>query len=346
MEQSQPQPQSPAVPPSEPSKPSPIQQPVLSPSSSKKPSQPSHLSKAPQIQPPMAVQKPKFQPTPVGIIYEEISLLDAFDDASGATDFPSLFESSLATFTQYSNPVSESVLELQAKPETRGVKPASGTKKRSENVNNNYPAIKKRDLVLQNPAPISTKDSTGKQFKFDEKKAAPYLHSTKLKNFLVHAGGTSANPKNLVRVDPLAGSFNNPAAMIITGHNNASKKDQNVRTSAKLSELLSGHQTTHHNPAAAVSKGFAGNLPLLKPASQPKKDLLKTSYSPFFNPGTVGTEPLKLEEIQQSNDHNAANKVRRPKSGENTTAALKKIYVGAKEKVRKYVWNTPGVNAA
>ena len=43
--------------------------------------QASKLSKAQQIQPPMIMPKQsRFQPTHVGIIYEEISLLDSLDD--------------------------------------------------------------------------------------------------------------------------------------------------------------------------------------------------------------------------------------------------------------------------
>ena len=303
----------------------------------------SHTGK---IQVPMALQKPKFQPTPVGIIYEEISLLDAFDDNSGIIDFPSLFESQIIA-SQYTSPISESALELQAKPENR-TKVGSHMKKRLEN--------KKQPDFIQNVGSSSTKESSGKRFKFDEKKAAQQLHSTKLKNFLVHAGG---NSKNAGKVDHLAGSFNNNAATIpvsipssiipnSTIPNNAIstipniKKEAMVKTGVKFNDLLAGAQTNYSNVTVKN-----GNLPLLKPPSQLKKELVKTSYFPFFG---ASSNEMRLEDIQQSAEHSNGTmhtgKLRRPKSGENTTATLKKIYIGNKDKSRKVVWNPPpGVNA-
>jgi len=286
------------------------------------------LSKSEQIKPPMAIQKAKFQPTAVGIIYEEISLLDAYDDTSTTTDFPSLFESQIIS-SQYSNAISENALELQPKLDNKA-KISSNTKRKSEN--------KRKEL--QN-LPITTKEAAGKQFRFDERKAVPYLQPTKLKNFLVHANGGS---KNAMRMDPLAGSFNSNAN---------SRRENTVRTSQKLNELLSGHQTTHN-----ISANRGNNLPLLKPPSQPKKDLVKTSYLPFFNASAQNPlDGLKHDDLlftqvnHLSDDHSSlANtkglptKIKRPKSGENGTAALKKIYVGQKEKVRKFNWASPGLN--
>jgi len=47
-------------------------------------------------------------------------------------------------------------------------------------------------------APVSTKEANGRQFRFDDKKvAAPYMQSTKLKNFLV-GNNTKKSP------DPIA----------------------------------------------------------------------------------------------------------------------------------------------
>ena len=77
-------------------------------------------------------------------------------------------------------------------------------------------------------APVSTKESNGKQFRFDDKKvAAPYMQSTKLKNFLVHAGNN--NKKN---PEPLAiGSFN--------------KREGAMRTGGRLNELLANHNNNN-----------------------------------------------------------------------------------------------------
>ena len=175
-------------------------------------------------------------------------------------------------------------------------------------------------------APVSTKEINGKQFRFDDKKATAYVHPTKLKNFLVHAGGGKPGGKN----DPFVITYN--------------KRENQLKTSSKLTELLSGH-------------GKNMNLPVLKPASQPNKDLIKTSYLPFFSNNFV--EPVSRHEEMQwnaenkggfhNNNQNVLNSQgkgsKRPKSGENTAAALKKIYVGTKEKIRKLVWNSPPVNS-
>ena len=90
---------------------------------------------------------------------------------------------------------------------------------------------------------------------------------------------------------------------------------------------------------------------MLKPASQPHKELIKTSYLPFFNnqlePGSTANNKHEEGEngiLVQSNGNAGQNRTKRPKSGENTAAALKKIYVGTKEKARKLVWNSPGIN--
>ncbi len=61
---------------------------------------PSQLSRAQQIQPPSVMQPSKFRPTPVGIIYEELSLLDSFDDIP-AYDFTGFIFSSVARQMTY-----------------------------------------------------------------------------------------------------------------------------------------------------------------------------------------------------------------------------------------------------
>jgi len=80
---------------------------------------------------------------------------------------------------------------------------------------------------------------------------------------------------------------------------------------------------------------------MLKPMSQPHKDLIKTSYLPFFsNPLEPIATNNKREEID-TGIQSDLNKAKRPKSGENMAAALKKIYVGSKDKPRKLILNPP-----
>ncbi len=172
--------------------------------------------------------------------------------------------------------------------------------------------------------PVTTKEASGRQFRFegpDWPKHPAHPVPTKFKNFLARAGGnanTAGSGTRGTKNDPLAATLGRKEAM---------------RASTRLNELFVGH-------------GKNGNLPTLKGTAQ-HKEMIKTSYMPFLS-NMVAEAAMRGEEAQQNVENGIGGfrpgKIKRPKSGENTAATLKKIYVGPKDKGRRLVWGTPGMN--
>ena len=191
--------------------------------------------------------KAKYQRLPIRTIYEEISVLDSFDDTD-ALDLPLLFIGK-NEYRKIRMPIDNSILKLRGKSDIQSIQ-EKHDKKDSRNMKRNSQPTNIKSMSMQS----------------SNKNSFCFLSSEKLKKFLDH----NWNRKKLVQAE--------------TMHNNPSKKFT-INTKGSFTKIYNTLKTVKHSqpPISKFKKNSISGLKTeakSKYKENKKKKVLKRNVRP------------------------------------------------------------------